>query len=317
MKKGKKVSILGAGNVGATIAYTLTMDGMCSEIVLVDINEDKARGEAMDILQGTALCPPVNIYASDYAAIKDSDIVIITLGMARKPGMTRIDLAQNNVNIIKSVMPQVTKYAPDAIYVVVSNPVDILTYAILKLTGLPEGQVIGSGTLLDSSRLRAGVAEHIGLNPKNVHGYVLGEHGDSSMVPWSLVTIGGMPMSTYCKDICGNDSHCGHEVLQGIENDMRTAGAKVISLKGATFYAVALATRRICECIVRDTRSIVAVSSMLHGQYGISDVCLSLPAVVGARGIEKFITPPMTDEEIAKLQHSGDVLKGIISSIDI
>ncbi len=317
MKKGKKVSILGAGNVGATIAYTLTMDGMCSEIVLVDINEAKAKGEAMDILQGTALCPPVNIYASDYSATKDSDIVIITLGMARKPGMTRIDLAQNNVNIIKSVMPQVTKYAPDAIYVVVSNPVDILTYAILKITGLPESQVIGSGTLLDSSRLRAGVAEHIGLNPKNIHGFVLGEHGDSSMVPWSLVTIGGMPMATYCKEICGKDSTCGHEVLLGIENDMRTAGAKVISLKGATFYAVALSTRRICECIVRDTRSIVAVSSMLHGQYGIDDVCLSLPAVVGACGIEKFITPPMTDDEVAKLRHSGDVLKGIISSIEI
>lgn len=317
MRKGKKITILGAGNVGASIAYTLTIDGMASEIVLIDINEKKARGEAADILQGTPFSAPVNIYAGGYEDAVDSDIVIVTVGMARKPGQTRIDLAQANVDIVKAVMPQITKFAPDAVYVVVSNPVDIITYAILKTTNLSETQVIGSGTMLDSARLRSRLAAHVGLNSKNVHAYVFGEHGDTSMIPWSLATIAGIEMNRYCTDLCDKHNRCGKEELREIEEDVRTAGAKVIELKGATYYAIAMAVRRICECIIRDTDSVMTVSAMIHNQYGISDVCFSLPFVVGAQGIKRSIVPPLTDEEKQMLRKSADALKEVIAQLSI
>lgn len=317
MRKGKKITILGAGNVGASIAYTLTIDGMASEIVLIDINEKKARGEAADILQGTPFSAPVNIYAGGYEDAVDSDIVIVTVGMARKPGQTRIDLAQANVDIVKAVMPQITKFAPDAVYVVVSNPVDIITYAILKTTNLSETQVIGSGTMLDSARLRSRLAAHVGLNSKNVHAYVFGEHGDTSMIPWSLATIAGIEMNRYCTDLCDKHNRCGKEELREIEEDVRTAGAKVIELKGATYYAIAMAVRRICECIIRDTDSVMTVSAMIHNQYGISDVCFSLPFVVGAQGIKRSIVPPLTDEEKQMLHKSADALKEVIAQLSI
>ena len=245
MNKGKKITILGTGNVGATIAYTLAIDGMASEILLIDINEKKAQGEAMDILQGTPFCAPVNIHAGGYEEAAHSDVVIVTVGLARKPGQSRIDLAQVNVDIIKSVMPQITRFAPDAVYIVVSNPVDVITYAILKTTNLAENQVFGSGTMLDSARLRSRLAEHVGLSSKNVHAYVFGEHGDTSLIPWSLTTIAGMEMDKYCTHICSRHNHCGKEELKDIEEDVRTAGAKVIALKGATFYAIAHYVRRI------------------------------------------------------------------------
>ena len=317
MKKGKKITILGTGNVGATIAYTLAIDGMASEILLIDINDKKAKGEAMDIFQGTPFCAPVNIHAGDYEEAVDSDVVIVTVGLARKPGQTRIDLAQANVNIIKSVMPQITRYAPDAIYVVVSNPVDIITYAILKNTNLSENQVFGSGTMLDSARLRSRLAEHVGLNSKNIHAYVFGEHGDTSMIPWSLTTIAGMEMSKYCTYICDQNNRCGKTELKEIEEDVRTAGAQVIALKGATFYAIALSVRRICECILRDTDSVMTVSAMIHNQYGINDVCLSLPFVVGAQGIRRAVVPQLTKDEEDLLHKSADALKQVISQLEI
>lgn len=317
MQKGNKISILGAGNVGATIAYTLTMDGMASEIVLVDINQNKAKGEAMDIVQGTALCPPVNIYAGDYPDIKDSDIIIVTLGCARKPGQTRIDLAQGNVNIIKSVMNQAVKYAPNAMYVVVSNPVDIVTYTILKTTGLPEAHVFGSGTLLDTSRLRQMIAQNVGVSPKSVHAYVFGEHGDSSMIPWSLTSIGGVPMNTYLTSLRSKNPNYKELNYTDILDDVHKSGGEVISLKGATFYAIALSARRICECILRDTSSVVTLSTMLHGEYGVNDVCLSLPVVIGRNGISNVSAPPMTAPEQESFLASAAVLKDTISSLDI
>ena len=317
MEKGNKISILGAGNVGATIAYTLTMDGMASEIVLVDINTNKAKGEAMDIIQGTALCPPVNIYSGDYSDIKDSDIVIVTLGCARKPGQTRIDLAQGNVNIIKSVMPQAVKYAPNAIYVVVSNPVDIITYTILKTTGLPESHVFGSGTLLDSSRLREMIASNAGVSPKSVHAFLLGEHGDSAMIPWSLTSIGGVPMDTYVSSLRTKNPNYKGLDHAAIEDNVHKSGGEVISLKGATFYAIALSARRICECILRNTNSVVTLSSMLHGEYGVEDVCMSLPVVLGRNGISNVVAPPIPSEEQKKLVQSAQILKDTIAALDI
>lgn len=317
MNKGKKIVILGAGNVGASIAYTLTVQGVASEIVLIDVNHDKARGEAMDIIQGTAFCPPVSIYAGQYENAKDADIVIVTVGAARKPGQSRIDLAQGNVNIIKQVMPQVIPYAPNAVYVVVSNPVDIITYAIIKSTSLKPSQVIGSGTTLDSARLRSRLAEHVGLNPKNVHAYVLGEHGDTSVIPWSLATIGGIPMNKYCLEICNEHNRCGKAELKEIEEDVRTAGAKVIAKKGATYYAIALAVSRICACIIRDTGSVLTVSSLLDGQYGLHDVCLSIPNVVGAHGVTQSIVSPLTEPEQKQIESSAAALQSVIESLEI
>ncbi len=317
IKKGTKVSILGAGNVGATIAYTLAASGICSEIVLIDINKDKAEGEAMDIRQGLAFCPTVKVSSADYDAAADSDIVVVTMGMARKPGMTRIDLAQTNINIVKSVMPGIAKIAPNAVYLVVSNPVDILTYAIIKCTGHSPKQVIGSGTMLDSSRLRSMVADHVDINIKNVHSYVFGEHGDTSMIPWSLTTIAGMPMEEYCNSVCNNDKPCTKEGILAIEEEVRTAGAEVIKRKGATYYAIALSVRKICNDILRNSGAVLTVSGLINDRYGISDVCLSLPFIIGGHGIKGEITPKLTDDEIKQVQASAAALKKVIAELNI
>jgi L-lactate dehydrogenase len=317
MKKANKISILGAGNVGASIAYTLTLDGLASEIVLVDINRDKAKGEAMDIIQCTALCPSVNIYAGDYPDLQGSDIVVVTLGCARKPGQSRIDLAQGNVNIIKSVMPQAVKYAPGAIYVVVSNPVDLITYAILKTTGLPENQVFGSGTLLDSARLREMIAQHMNVNPKNVHAYVFGEHGDSAMIPWSLTSIGGIPIATYSSSVRNKVSDYVELNHDKIEEDVHHSGGEVIRLKGATYYAIAVSTAKICRNILRDTNSIMTLTAMLHGEYGFDGICMSLPFILNRQGISNSIAPPLLPAEMEKLRTSADMLKEIVSGLNI
>lgn len=304
-KKGTKITILGAGNVGASIAYTLAVAGTCSDIVLVDIAKDKAKGEAMDIRHGTSFCYPVTITDGEYEDAAGSDIVVVTLGRARKPGQTRLDLAQGNVDIIKSVMPQIAKAAPDAVYVIVSNPVDILTYAILKCTDLSPNQVIGSGTALDTSRLCSIIADKLNVNTQSVNGYVLGEHGDSSMVPWSITNVGGVSISDLAPDAN----------LDQIAQDMRVAGAEVIKRKGATFYAIALSVNKICDTILRDEKTVLPVSTLINDKYGISDVCLSLPFIVGRKGIEGEILPKLTDDEVAKLQKSADALKEILSGL--
>ena len=309
-KNGTKITILGAGNVGASIAYTFAVAGTCSDIVLVDINKAKAKGEAMDIRQGVSFGENVEVFDGEYEDAKDSDIVVVTLGIARKPGQTRLDLAQINVNIIKEVMPQIAKYAPDAIYVVVSNPVDILTYTILKCTDLSPNQVIGSGTALDTSRLRSIIADHVGISPNSIHAYVFGEHGDSSFIPWSLTNIAGIPMEEYCAD----QDHADLDEEE-IINEVRTAGAEVIKRKGATFYAIAMSVNKICDSILRDSNNIITVSTMMNGKYGIDDVCLSLPCVIGSNGIEREVSPKMTDTEIQKLRASAAALRSVIDQI--
>ena len=309
-KNGTKITILGAGNVGASIAYTFAVAGTCSDIVLVDINKAKAKGEAMDIRQGVSFGENVEVFDGEYEDAKGSDIVVVTLGIARKPGQTRLDLAQINVNIIKEVMPQIAKYAPDAIYVVVSNPVDILTYTILKCTDLSPNQVIGSGTALDTSRLRSIIGDHVGLSPNSIHAYVFGEHGDSSFIPWSLTNIAGIPMEEYCAD----QDHADLDEEE-IINEVRTAGAEVIKRKGATFYAIAMSVNKICDSILRDSNNIITVSTMMNGKYGIDDVCLSLPCVIGSNGIEREVSPKMTEEEIEKLRASAKALRSVIEQI--
>ncbi len=310
-KNGTKITILGAGNVGATVAYTLAVAGTCTDIVLVDINKAKAKGEAMDIRQGISFGHNIEVYDGTYEDAAGSDIVIVTLGLARKPGQTRLDLAQANVNIIKDVMPQIAKAAPDAVYVVVSNPVDIITYTILKCTDLTPKQVLGSGTALDTSRLRSIIADHTGLSPNSIHANVLGEHGDSSMIAWSSSSIAGVPADEYC-----NDEETPDIDKDEILSEVRTAGAEVIKRKGATFYAIAMSVNKICDSILRDAKNIIPVSTLINDKYGINDVCLSLPCVIGCNGIEREISPSLTEEETAQLQASAEALRSVISQIE-
>ena len=310
-KGGKKITILGAGNVGATIAYTFAVAGTCSDIVLIDINKEKAKGEAMDIRQGVSFSHNIEVFDGTYDDAAGSDIIVVTLGLARKPGQTRLDLAQANVNIIKDVMPQIAKAAPDAIYVVVSNPVDIITYTILKCTDLSPNQVIGSGTALDTSRLRSSIADHVGLSPNSIHAYVFGEHGDTSMIPWSITNIAGISMEEYCAAQEHRDIN-EDEII----NEVRKAGGEVIKRKGATFYAIALTVNKICDNILRDSNNIMTVSTLINDRYGINDVCLSLPAVIGANGIERNVDPTLTETEIKKLQASADALKSVLRQLE-
>ena len=312
---GKKVTIIGAGSVGSTIAYTMAVNGIATEIVMIDINEAKAMGEALDIRQGVPFCPPVSIYAGSYQDAQGSDVVILTSGIARKPGQSRLDLAQTNVNITKSIIPQIVKYAPDAIYIVVSNPVDILTYVFHKVSGLPESHIIGSGTILDTARLRARIAEYYNINQQNVHAYVFGEHGDSSFVPWSTATISTIPVDQYASSLTNPDTI--ELVHSEVESYIRKSGGKIIERKGATFYAVAVSVCHIVKCIFSGADTTMTVSTMMHGEYGIDDVCLSTLAIVGPDGVAGKVLAPLTDEEKALLKHSSECLRGIIDQIKL
>ena len=314
---GKKVTIIGAGSVGSTIAYTMAVNGIATEIVMIDINEAKAMGEALDIRQGVPFCPPVSIYAGSYQDAQGSDVVILTSGIARKPGQTRLDLAQTNVNITKSIIPQIVKHAPDAIYIIVSNPVDILTYVFHKVSGLPESHIIGSGTILDTARLRARIAEYYNINQQNVHAYVFGEHGDSSFVPWSTATISTIPVDQYAASLTNPDTIEPKLVHSEVESYIRKSGGKIIERKGATFYAVAVSVCHIVKCIFSGADTTMTVSTMMHGEYGIDDVCLSTLAIVGSDGVAGKVLAPLTDEEKALLKHSSECLRGIIDQIKL
>lgn len=312
-----KITVIGAGSVGATVANDLMIQGIASEIVLIDINKDKAFGEAMDIYQGATFCSPTIVRCGDYEDAKGSDIVIITSGVPRKPGMSRLDLAQTNVNIIKSIAPNIVGAAPNAIYILVSNPVDILTYVFHKISGLPENQIIGSGTILDTSRLQAALAKRFHISPKNVHAHVYGEHGDSSFVPWSLVHIANNHIDAYKANSPDKDSINWNKDYKEIEDFVITSGAQVIKAKGATFYAVATSVCHICKCIYNGAGTALTVSTMMHGEYGLEDVCLSTLAIVDEVGVRGKIVTPLTEEEVAKLQASANKLKEIIAQIDI
>ncbi len=314
---GKKITIIGAGSVGASIANDLAVTNVATEIVLVDINKEKAFGEAMDIYQGLSFASPANVYGGDYEDAKGSDIVVITSGLPRKPGQTRLELAQTNVNILKDITPNIVKYAPDAIYIIVSNPVDVLTYVFHKISGIPRKRIIGSGTILDTARLQAELARQFNISPKNVHAHVYGEHGDSSFVPWSLATISNNRIANYKKNAPKNQhiSFCGD--YEGIEDHVRTSGAVVIKAKGVTNYAVAMSVCHIVRCIFNGSGTALTVSSMMKGEYGISDVCLSTLCIVDDTGIRGKIQNDLTDEELAKLQRSANKLKETIAAIDI
>ena len=312
-----KITVIGAGNVGATIANDLMIQGVASEIVLVDVNKKKAYGEALDIYQGAPFFSPVIVRSGDYEDAHGSDIVVITCGIARKPGMSRLDLAQTNVNIIKDVAASVVPYAPSAIYVIVSNPVDVLTYVFHKVSGLPENQIIGSGTILDTSRLQSELARRFCISPKNVHAHVYGEHGDSSFVPWSLAHIANNHIDAYKETSPDKDRIKWHQEYEEVEQFVKKSGGKIIENKGATFYAVAMSVCHICKSIFSTAGTALTVSTMMHGEYGVDDVCLSTLALVDRTGVRGKILNKLTDEEVAKLQASADKLKSVIAQVNI
>ena len=312
-----KVSIIGTGSVGSTIAYTLTVMGLVSEIVMIDINSEKALGEALDIRQGTPFCGACSIYAGDYRDAVNSDIVIITSGIARKPGQSRLELAQTNVDITKMIIPEITKYAPNATYIIVSNPVDILTYAFVKLSGLPENRIIGSGTILDTARLRSRLSEYYNINQSNVHAYVFGEHGDSSFIPWSVANISNVPIRD-CQKLISTPGICTPELdFEEIEQYVRKSGGRVIARKGATFYAVSVSVCHIFKCLLAGIDTTMTVSTMMHGEYGVDDVCLSTLNMVGNDGVRGKVNVSLTDGEVALLRNSAEKLKEVIKSLKI
>ena len=312
-----KISVIGAGSVGATIANDLMIQGVASEIVLVDINAKKAAGEAMDIYQGAPFHSPAIVRSGDYADTENSDIIVITCGIARKPGMSRLDLAQTNVNILKDVAKNVVPHAPNAIYLIVSNPVDVLTYVFHKVSGLPENQIVGSGTILDTSRLQSELARRFHISPKNVHAHVYGEHGDSSFVPWSLATIANNHIEDYKENSPDRDRIQWNQQYEEIETFVKKSGGIIIENKGATFFAVSMSVCHICKCIYNGAGTALTVSTMMHGEYGVEDVCLSTLCLVDRKGVRGKILNKLSAEEVKKLQNSADKLKAVISQIEI
>ena len=312
----RKVTIIGAGNVGATIAYTLAIEGIANEIVMIDINTDKAEGEAMDITQGSPFFKGTRVMAGEYKDAVHSDIVIITSGVARTAGQSRLSLAQVNVDILKRIAQEITAYAPDAIYLLISNPVDVLTYVFNKITNIPESRIIGSGTILDTSRLRSYLGDHFHISRQNVHAFVFGEHGDSSFVPWSQVNISCVDVEKYRQVSHNHADPIPPLNRNDAEHYVRTSGSQIIARKGATYYAVATAAVHICKCIFSGNDTAMTVSTMHHDEYGIDDVCLSTLALVGPDGVKAHIPVELTKRELEKLRHSADCLRTVLDQIE-
>ena len=312
----KKITIIGAGAVGSTTAFALLTRGVASEVVLIDVNTSKALGEALDIKQATPFIDNCDIYAGSYADAVDSDVVIITSGIGRKPGQSRLELVQTNVGIIKQIATEIVKVAPKALYILVANPVDILTYAFLKYTGLPKNQVIGTGTVLDTIRLRTRLAEIYNVNKQQVHANVLGEHGDTSFVAWSTATIAGVPLNEYNSSIASAYNLTTEYTREDVENYVRKSGGKIISRKGCTVYGIAMTSTNIVKSISGSAETAMTVSSLHEGEYGISDVCLSSLSLVDRTGVRSIITQKLTDEELHKLYQSAEALKSVIKSVE-
>ena len=310
----RKVAIIGCGFVGSSTAFALMESGLFSEIVLIDVDHSRAEGEAMDISHGVPFVKPMKIYAGDYDDIVDASIIIITAGAAQKPGETRLQLVQKNVGIFKTIIPEISKRKCEGVILVVSNPVDILTYVAQKLSGFPAHRVIGSGTVLDTARLKSRLSEHLDVDARTVHAFIIGEHGDSELAAWSSAAVSGVPLSRFC-EMRGHFNH--DESERHIQEMVKNSAYEIIERKKATYYGVAMAVRRICEVIARDEKSILSVSSLMEGQYGLKDICLSMPTIVGADGVEEKIPISLDEDEITKLMASAQALKDIASSLDL
>ncbi len=314
MLNPRKAVIIGCGFVGSATAFTLMQSRLFSEMVLLDADWNKAYGEAKDIVHGIPFSGQMKIYAGDYDDIADAALIIITAGANQKPEETRLDLVKKNVEIYKSILPEIAKRNYQGILLVVSNPVDILTYAALKLSGMSEHRVIGSGTVLDTARLKYALSEHLGVDSRSIHSFIIGEHGDSEVPVWSSANISGIALHDFC-EMRGYFEH--EAAMKEIAENVKNSAYEIIAKKHATYYGIAMAVKRICECIVRDEKSILPVSSMIHGQYGITDITLSMPAIVGVQGIETHVPISLNDVEIEQLQNSAKTLKEIAQSLNL
>ena len=310
----RKVAIIGCGFVGSSSAFSIMQSGLFSEMVLIDSDRARAEGEALDISHGLPYAKPMDIHAGDYQDIADAYVIIITAGAAQKPGETRLDLVKKNTAIFKSIIPNIVKYNKDAILLVVANPVDILTYVAAKISGYPQNRVFGSGTVLDTARLKYLISEHLNVDMRNVHSFIIGEHGDSEIVTWSFTNISGVPISNYC-EYKGYFNH--QEAMEEIAAKVKNSAYEIIEKKKSTYYGIAMSVRRICEVIVRDEKTILPVSSIQNDNYGLGDVSISMPCVVGANGIESYAPIKLDEKEDAGIRHSAEVLKELIKELDI
>ena len=310
----RKVAIIGCGFVGSSSAFALMQSGLFSEMVLIDADVNRAEGEALDISHGLPFAKPMKIYAGSYEDIADAAIVIVTAGAGQKPGETRLDLVKKNVEIFKSIIPEIAKQDFNGILLIVANPVDILTYVAAKLSKLPQGRVFGSGTVLDSARLKYLLGEHLDVDNRSVHAFIIGEHGDSEMAAWSSANVSGIPLNDFC-EMRGYFKH--EESMKKILEEVKNSAYEIIEKKHATYYGIAMSVRRICEAIIRDEKSILPVSSIQKGEYGIENVALSLPAIVGREGVEKVVPIKLSDTEKEELIKSASTLKNVLDTVEL
>ena len=309
----RKVAIIGCGFVGSSSAFALMQSGLFSEMVLIDADVNRAEGEALDISHGLPFAKPMKIYAGSYEDIADAAIVIVTAGAGQKPGETRLDLVEKNVEIFKSIIPEIAKQDFNGILLIVANPVDILTYVAAKLSKLPQGRVFGSGTVLDSARLKYLLGEHLDVDNRSVHAFIIGEHGDSEMAAWSSANVSGIPLNDFC-EMRGYFKH--EESMKKILEEVKNSAYEIIEKKHATYYGIAMSVRRICEAIIRDEKSILPVSSIQKGEYGIENVALSIPAIVGREGVEKVVPIKLSDTEKEELIKSANTLKNVLDTVE-
>lgn len=310
----RKVAVVGCGFVGAATAFTLMQSGLFSEMVLIDANFDKADGEAKDISHGIPFAGQMKIYAGDYDDASDAAIMIITAGANQAPGETRLDLVSKNVAIYKKIIPEISRRDFHGIMLIVSNPVDILTHVAVKLSGLPENRVIGSGTVLDTARLKYAIGQHLDVDSRSVHAFIIGEHGDSEIAAWGSTNVSGIPLADFC-EMRGHTDH--EQEMRRIAEEVKGSAYDIIAKKRATYYGIAMSVRRICECIMRDEKSILPVSAEMHGEYGIEGIALSMPSIVGSSGFETHVPIQLTPDEADALRHSAGILRDVISGLDI
>ena len=310
----QKCAIIGCGFVGASTAFCLMQSGLFSEMVLIDANQDRAEGEAMDLSHGLPFARPMEIYAGGYDDIVDCGLIIITAGANQKPDETRIDLVHKNIAIFKKIIPEIKQRGCEGILLIVSNPVDILTYAAIQISGFPPERVIGSGTVLDTARLKYLLGQHLDVDSRSIHAVIIGEHGDSELAVWSSANVSGIDLKRYC-DICGKCE--GMQNMRGLYEDVRDSAYEIIDKKGATYYGIAMSVRRIAECIIRDEHSILPVSTLVEGHYGLEHICMGVPAVLGSRGVEKVLDIPLDREEEERLMASAKALKEVLADIEL
>ena len=309
-----KIVIVGAGFVGTTFAYSLLIRGLASQIVIVDINKDRAEGEAMDLNHGLPFAYPTKIWAGDYPDCKDADIIVIAVDKGQKIEQSRLELAEGNFQVLKQIVPEIARQNKDCILLVVTNPLDVMTYAALKLSGFPKSRVIGSGTVLDTARLRYLLGEYLQVDPRNVHAYIIGEHGDSEVPVWSLANVAGIRLKDYCP-ICKVPYNM--EDFNKLFLKVRNAGYEIMKRKGRTFYAVALGMTKIVESILRNENAILTASCLLEDYHGVGDICLSVPVVLNRNGIKEIIKLPLSENEISDFQKSATIIKNVVQSLKL